>query len=249
MIFKKDTTIRALIKGIYIKVLFNENGIITDFEELNSNYLKNISLDIIKELIGYAKAKTSGTFKAIITIDRFKYNNCIINNDKSFNEIIIDNLLDPIYRKNIIFVMVGKIDTDKDEYDKLYNCKLCKYFLSFNRTPKIKLVHDMDEKDFLNIISKSWLKYYYFDEILINGSINHDLISLSEIINLKDYTIDWKTINNISNVYLNKDNYLTPLDLKELNITHNDNCKENTISFINNKMIANNVKINLYNIK
>lgn len=248
MIFKKDTTIRALIKGIYIKVLFNENGIITDFEELNSSYLKNVSLDIIKELIGYAKAKTSGAFKAVITIDRLKYNSCIIDNN-SFNEIIIDNLLDPIYRKNIMFVMVGKIDTDKDEYDKLYNCELCKYFLSFNRTPKIKLVHDMDERDFLNIISKSWLKYYYFDEILINGSINYDLISLSKMINLKDYTIDWKTINDMSNAYLNKDNYLTPLDLKELNITYNHNCKENTISFINNKMIANNVKINLYNIK
>lgn len=233
----KDTTLRAILKGIYIIVDFDSNGIIQSYSEIDTHYLHNIPLETIKSLVNGAVATTTGKYKAVLTIPRdniyFVYRT-LNNFQLDFKEAICKCLLSEDLKNNIRLVMYGNYDNDIDAYDELYECNLCKYFASFYRTPKLKLNIDIEIDDLKTIIAH-WINNYYFDTILLNGKTEYSLYAIADEIKINPSTVIW--IDDIPYYVINS--FKKPLDLINLIATKNNQLSDTAIYTINNTYIGN----------
>lgn len=240
MIFKKDTIIKPIIKGIYISVTFNEDGELTDYKEIETNYLKDISLNLIKSLLGGLKAGKSGKFKAILTIKPENIRNAFNKYSIDFYNLIIQCLTDIEYKKYVSFVMYGYLD-NMDYFDEFYDCSLCKYFLEFNRCPKIKFKNDISIDDVKSIID-TWLDFYFFNDLLINGKEVFSILQLAtkHDIYLDDITYKINRLNNYD-IYICTNEILDSFDLTMHIAQNNVNINENVYYTINNKLVSSNI--------
>ena len=246
MIFKKDTVIKPLIIGIYISVTFNKFGDLVSYEEIDTEYLKNVDIEIIKSLIGDLKAGTSGTFKAVLTIKSKNMNTCFNKYNESIYKTIVDCLLDKTYKAFISFVIVGYLD-NIDHFDEFYDCTLCKYFLDFDRCPKIKFKVDVNEDEIKLVVSK-WRDFYLFNSFIIDGKDIFELYSLSEKHYLNEDVIIWKVSKFKTYVpYICENESLYFLHLPTYYFTSNTNITENVYYSIDGKIIANNILRNINN--
>lgn len=240
MILVKDTVIRAIINGIYIKVTFNDIGELIDFKELKTDYLKNVTIDEIKEIVGPYKADTYGDYKALLTIKRHDLLHVFDIYNDSYERLVANAIKSSEYRKFISFIIAGNINSDIDKFDEYYECNLCKYFTKFYKIPKIKLRNNISEDDLKNIID-SWTEKYFIDYLLINGHEKYSYYDLMETIYAHEDNIIWKAANNRWTPYLNIEGFLTRLQLEEITVTVNENLDPNVLLFLNSKLIANNV--------
>lgn len=246
MIFKKDTVIKPLIIGIYISVTFDKFGDLVSYKEINTNYLKNINIEVIKSLIGNLKAGKSGTFKAVLTIKSKNINICFNKYNESIYKTIVDCLLDKTYKSFISFVIVGYLD-DIDHFDKFYDCTLCKYFLYFDRCPKIKFKVDVNN-DEIKLIASKWLDFYLFNSFIINGKDTFKLYDLSEKHYLTEDVIMWKISKFKTYIpYICENEGVYSLYLPAYYFTYNADVPENMYYSIDGKIIANNVLNNINN--
>ncbi len=239
MILDKNTVIKPLILGIYISVEFNYKGELINYKEIDTDYLKNIDVNVIKDLIGNCKAGTHGVFKAVLTIKPDNLSIIFSKYKISIYQTIADCLYDEQYKKYITFMMFGYMD-DIDHFDKYYDCTLCKYFLNFNRCPKIKLRESINEEEFIMIINK-WLDFYLFNKVVINGKEIYDLITLADKQFIIENTIMWKESQlHTYELYICDNVCLSKLYLPTYYLTHDVSVPKNAYYSINNKIIISN---------
>lgn len=242
MTLNKDTIIKAILKGIYISITFNEFGELIDFKELNTNYLKDISLNTIQQIVNNKKCKTSGTYKACLTIEQDDIYKCcnLENINDNFKEIIYSCIND-INRINLIkFVICGLID-DTEEYDEMYNCILCPLFSEFKVSPKMKLKFDVNHEDIISILTQ-WLKVYIFDSILIRTSEDKYEFKIYELCD--KYIFNKEDIRYSSNVlFLPIHGLYKQLNIEEMIALQNttDNLIENSYYMLNGIQVGNNI--------
>lgn len=233
----KNTTLRAILKGIYIELNFDKNGLIQAYKELHTNYLKDISVDVIKSLVNKSRSTIDGKFKAVLTISRDAIYDTYTDLSLSFEETIANCLNSNKLRHNIRLVICGNIDNDIDTYDDLNECNICKYFTEFYRVPKLKLNVDIDTSDLKMIISH-WINNYFFDTILINGVTKFSLYSIADRIEVDESTIRWINGNPY---YLDSNSLRQSLNLVNLVATKNNQLANSKLYIINNKYIGNSI--------
>lgn len=233
----KNTTLRAILKGIYVELTFDKKGQIQNYKELYTNYLDDVSIDVIKSLVDKSKSTVDGKFKAVLTISRDNIYDAYTDLSLSLEETIANCLNSNKLRYNIKLVICGNIDTDIDTYDELNECNICKYFTEFYRVPKLKLNVDIDALDLKMIISH-WINNYFFDTILINGITKFSLYSIADSVEIDESTIRW--ING--NPYYRDSNSLRQsLNLVNLIATKNNQLADSKLYMINNKYIGNSI--------
>ena len=244
MIIEKNSTLRALVKGIYLLLTFDNNGVIINFEELNTTYLldNNITLENIKELVGTSRSNIAMTVKAVLTINRKNLDKAIEYYNNSFNETIINCLKQKTYLVSLL--ICGKAD-NIDEYDEFFDCNICKYFTEFYRVPKVKLRQNINEDELKTIISV-WSEKYLFEDILINGKNEFNILSLCTEHILDTSKLIWKHDEKCYYPYIREKMYLNGFNIKEFLFTNNININNNTYYTINKYIISSNIINSFY---
>lgn len=238
--FKKDTTLKANLFGINVILEFNGQGIINNFKEIDTNYLHNINVDALNELRNDSLSKIAITVKAVLTIKRKMINKSMNKYESSFEQMVYDCLIDEEYKDCVSLVIIGRVD-DVDIYNEFYDCEVCKYFITFNRVPKMKLSTDISKDDLMLIIEK-WLDNYLFKDILVNSKIHFDINNVAtEYILTKD-DITWK-YDDYGNIYLfiSMNHRLYSMKFNDFIITHTENINELTFYKIGNHVITSNI--------
>lgn len=232
-----------ILQGIHLLISFKTNKHIEVLQSLDNNYVltefnKKFLTNIISKLCCNYYSEYIGNIKCTLTLNPDKYNiySEYIDDNITFNKLIEQLSLHQEDQCLLLYI-------DVNQFDNNDFCYICRYFSIGYKYIESSYISDYNLDNILKIYYKNSIKTYkYIQYIILDNKIYYDYTHFLNKAYIEKNDIKYAAFNNIPIIQINNIN----TSKEELLLTYNSMCDLNTIWYLDQHILVNNIISLLY---